>query len=66
LLCGPVGRDGWEHLFPVPFGCTPDEASVAYDTMFPDGYDPDGTDDAVPHLADLDLETSVSHPFDTL
>lgn len=51
----PETREGWEALFAILIGCGPEDAARAYDAMFPDGYDPDGTDDAVLHIADLDL-----------
>ena len=47
----PTTRGEWVELLARLLDCPPDEAAVAYDAMFPDGYDQDGTDDValVPH-----------------
>ena len=42
----PSTRTEWVELLGLLLDCPPDEAAVAYDAMFPDGYDPDGTDEA--------------------
>ena len=41
----PTTRTEWVELLGRLLGCPLDEAAVAYDAMFPDGYDPDGTDE---------------------
>ena len=41
----PTNRIEWVELLGLLLGCPPDEAVVAYDAMFPDGFDPDGTDE---------------------
>ena len=47
----PTNRSDWVELLGLLLDCPLDEAAVAYDAMFPDGYDPDGTDEValVPH-----------------
>ena len=49
----PTNREQWEELLGMLLGCTPQDAATAYDVMFPDGYDPNGTDDVALHVGDL-------------
>ena len=54
----PDSRTGWEQLLGALLECSPAEARMAYETMFPNGYDPNGTDDAVLHVEDLMLDST--------
>ena len=49
----PTNRGQWEELLALLLGCEPKDAAIAYDVMFPDGYDPDGTDDVALRVRDL-------------
>ena len=49
----PTNREQWEELLALLVGFGPDDAAKAYDAMFPDGYDADGTDDIALHVGDL-------------
>lgn len=49
----PTNREQWEELLAMLLACGPEDAATAYDVMFPDGYDPDGTDDVALHVKDL-------------
>lgn len=48
----PTTKEDWVVLFELLLGCSPADAEVAYDAMFPDGYDPCGTDDLALVLVD--------------
>lgn len=41
----PTTRDEWVELLGLLVGLGPVDAAMAYDAMFPDGYDPNGTDE---------------------
>jgi hypothetical protein len=41
----PETKEDWLVLFEALLGCSPADAAIAYDAMFPDGYDPYGTED---------------------
>ncbi|HSJ71614.1 MAG TPA: hypothetical protein VLA29_08230 [Acidimicrobiia bacterium] len=46
----PTNREQWEELLAMLLGCGPEDAAMAYDAMFPNGYDPDGTDEVALHV----------------
>ena len=51
----PSTREAWVELLGVLLGCEPDDAAVAYDAMFPDGYDQNGTGEVALHVGTLGI-----------
>ena len=51
----PSTREAWIELLGVLLDCEPDDAAVAYDAMFPDGYDRNGTEEVALNVGALDL-----------
>jgi hypothetical protein len=54
----PTNREQWEQLLGMLLGCSREDAATAYDVMFPDGYDPNGTDDVALHVGDLPFRST--------
>ncbi len=48
----PGTKEEWVVLFEALLDCSPSDAELAYDAMFPGGYDPHGTEDVALVLVD--------------
>jgi len=58
----PETKDDWVALLQLLLGSDAATATKAYDAMFPEGYDPDGTHDVALRLVDDEEDTDDWNP----